>query len=284
MRLVINNPFLDPDRQGELYGNTARLARRSSALMRAKTAGRPVPETIVQLAQAHRAGSDRRPGLVADIGCGRGTSSRALAQQLKPQRLVGIDASPALVAAAQSRISHHPGTQVAFLQGDFHHLPLPDDSCELAVAAFCLYHSPDPGRAIAEIARSLTPGGLAVLVTKALDSYSEMDALIAAAGLDPRAQRHESLYATAHGGNLAELAQSALDVVAVEQEEHRFEFYGLDHAAEYLATNPKYDLAPGLYGNPGALAAALHEWHPDKPITTTSVITYVVARSVGGRT
>ncbi|UZJ34226.1 class I SAM-dependent methyltransferase [Streptomyces endophytica] len=252
--------------------------------MRAKTAGRPVPETIVQLAQAHRARSDRRIGLVADIGCGRGSSSQVLAQQLKPQRLVGIDASPALVAVARSRVSHRSGTQVAFLQGDFHHLPLPDDSCELAVAAFCLYHSPDPGRAIAEIARSLAPGGLAVLVTKALDSYSDMDTLIAASGLDPRAERHESLYATAHGGNLAELAQLALDVVAVEHEEHGFEFSGLDHAAEYLATNPKYDLAPGLYGNPGALAAALHEWHPDKPITATSDITYVVARSAGGRT
>ncbi|UQA96572.1 class I SAM-dependent methyltransferase [Streptomyces halobius] len=280
---MITNPFLDPDRQGELYGNATRLASRSSALMRAKTAGRFVPEVIVQLAQAHRAGADRRLGLVADIGCGRGTSSRVLAKQLKPQQLVGIDASPALLAAARSRAGHYPGTQVAFLQGDFHQLPLPDDSCELAVAAFCLYHSLDPGRAIVEIARSLAPGGLAVLVTKALDSYREMDALVAGP-LDPRAERHESLYATAHGGNLADMAQWAMDLVAVEREEHRFEFSGLDHAAEYLATNPKYDLAPGLYGNPGALAAALHEWHPDKPITTTSVITYLVARPHGGRT
>ncbi|WP_435244387.1 class I SAM-dependent methyltransferase [Streptomyces sioyaensis] len=281
---MITNPFLDPDRQGELYGHAARLASRSSALMRAKTAGRFVPDAIVQLAQAHRVGADRRLDLVADIGCGRGTSSRVLAKQLKPQRLVGIDASPALVAAARSRAGHHPGTQVDFHQGDFHHLPLPDESCELAVAAFCLYHSPEPGQAIAEIARCLVPGGLAVLVTKALDSYCDMDALVAAAGLDPRAERHESLYATAHGNNLADLTKPSMDVVAVEHEEHRFEFSGLDHVAEYLATNPKYDLAPGLYGNPGALAAALHEWHPDKPITTTSVITYVVARSEEGGT
>ncbi|MCZ0992304.1 class I SAM-dependent methyltransferase [Streptomyces noursei] len=279
---MITNPFLDPDRQGELYGHDARLASRSTALMRARTAGRPVPEAIVQLAQAHQAGAGRRLGLVADIGCGRGTSTRVLAEQLRPQRLLGIDASPALVAAARRRVGHHPGTQLAFLQGDFHHLPLPDASCELAVAAFCLYHSPEPGRAIAEIARSLVPGGIAVLVTKAIDSYKELDALVAA-GLDPRAERHESLYATAHGGNLADLTKPTMDVVAIEHEEHRFEFSDLDHAAEYLATNPKYDLAPGLYGNPGALAAALHEWHVDKPIATTSVITYVVARSERGQ-
>ncbi|MFE7318550.1 class I SAM-dependent methyltransferase [Streptomyces sp. NPDC057555] len=279
---MITNPFLDPDRQGELYGHDARLASRSTALMRARTAGRPVPEAIVQLARRHWARSDSRLGLVTDIGCGRGTSTRVLAEQLRPQRLLGIDASPALVAAARRRVGHHPGTQLAFIQGDFHHLPLPDASCELAVAAFCLYHSPAPGRAIAEIVRSLVPGGIAVLVTKALDSYKELDALVAA-GLDPRAERHESLYATAHGGNLADLTKPTMDVLAVEHEEHRFEFSGLDHVAEYLATNPKYDFAPGLYGNPGALAAALHEWHVDKPIATTSVITYVVARSERGQ-
>ncbi|GGX53664.1 class I SAM-dependent methyltransferase [Streptomyces noursei] len=279
---MITNPFLDPDRQGELYGHDARLASRSTALMRARTAGRPVPEAIVQLARRHRAGADSHLGLVADIGCGRGTSTRVLAEQLRPQRLLGIDASPALLAAARRRAGHHPETQLSFLQGDFHHLPLSDASCDLAVAAFCLYHSPEPGRAIAEIARSLVPGGIAVLVTKALDSYKELDALVAA-GLDPRAGRHESLYATAHGGNLADLTKPAMRVVAVEHEEHRFEFAGLDHVAEYLATNPKYDLAPGLYGNPGALAAALHEWHVDKPIAATSVITYVVARSERGQ-
>lgn len=277
------NPFLDPARQTELYGNTSRLVGRSNALMRAKTSGCPVPDTVVQLVKAHRPAGATRPGLVVDIGCGRGTSSRVLAEQLHPARLVGLDAAPALIAEARKRVGRVPGVQVGFLQGDFHRLSMPDTYCDVAVAAFCLYHSPRPQDVIAEIARVLVPDGLAVLVTKSLDSYSEMDALVAAAGLDPLAERHESLYAAAHSGNLADLSNPSLDVITTKHEEHHFIFDGHDHAAEYLASNPKYDLAPGLYGNPGALAATLHEFVPDRPIATSSVITYVVARPRGAR-
>lgn len=87
------NPFLDPDRQRELYGHASRLSGRTSALMRAKTAGRPVPETIVSLVQTRHARPGRL-GVVLDIGCGRGTSSLVIAEQLRPQRVVGLDAAP----------------------------------------------------------------------------------------------------------------------------------------------------------------------------------------------
>ncbi len=273
------NPFLDASRQADLYGHASRLASRTSALMRAKTAGRPVPETIAELATGHGRSPAGRLGTVADIGCGRGTSSRVLAERLRPLRLVGIDASAALLATARERVGEVSGVDVSFAEGDFHRLPLGSGTCDVAVAAFCLYHSPQPECVIEEISRALAPQGLAVLVTKSLDSYSEMDGLVASSGLDPYAGEHESLYASAHSGNLADLAKYCLDVVAVAHEEHVFHFGGHDHVAEYLATNPKYDLAPGLYGNPAALAASLHEFLPDQPVTTTSVITYVVTRS-----
>ncbi|MGC5410286.1 class I SAM-dependent methyltransferase, partial [Streptomyces sp. DT225] len=92
---------------------------------------------------------------------------------------------------------------------------LPDGSSEVGVAAFCLYHSPRPEDVVGQIARVLAPGGVAVLVTKGLDSYREMDQLVASAGLDPRAAQHESLYTVAHSGNLAVVAASSLDVIAV---------------------------------------------------------------------
>ncbi|WP_437079362.1 class I SAM-dependent methyltransferase [Streptomyces sp. enrichment culture] len=250
--------------------------------MRAKTSGRPVPDTIVRLVRAHHERADEL-GLVLDVGCGRGTSSLALAQQLRPQRVLGVDAAPALIEQALHRAQRLPDVPVSLLMGNFHQLPLPAQSFDVAVAAFCLYHSPQPQTVVAEMKRVLAPGGLAVLVTKGLDSYREMDQLVAAAGLDPRAEQHESLYISAHSGNLAHLAAVSLDVLAVEHEEHRFTFDGHDHVAEYLATSPKYDLAPGLYGNPGALAATLHEFLPDRPLTTKSLVTFVVAKSGGGR-
>ncbi|MEV4941455.1 class I SAM-dependent methyltransferase [Streptomyces zaomyceticus] len=276
------NPFLDPARQTELYGHAARLAGRSNALMRAKTAGRPVPETIVGLVRDHHERPDRL-GLVLDLGCGRGTSSLILAEDLRPRRVVGLDAAPALLEQARRRARRLPGLLVTFHQGDFHRLPVSAGSCDVVVAAFCLYHSPSPQAVVAEIGRALAPGGLAVLVTKGLDSYQEMDQLAAAAGLDPRAEQHESLYVSAHSGNLADLAALPLDVLAVEHEEHSFTFDGHNHVAEYLSTNPKYDLAPGLYGNSDALAAVLHASLPDRPLTTKSLVTFVVAQSRGGR-
>ncbi|MFC8291127.1 class I SAM-dependent methyltransferase [Streptomyces sp. NPDC057242] len=276
------NPFLDPKRQAELYGHPARLTDRSNALMRAKSAGRPVPETIVGLVRTHHERPDRL-GLILDLGCGRGTSSLTLAKELRPRRVVGLDAAPALVDQARWRAQQLPDFPASFLRGDFHRLPVSAGSCDVVVAAFCLYHSPRPQAVVTEIGRALAPDGLAVLVTKGLDSYQEMDQLVAAAGLDPRAEQHESLYISAHSGSLADLATASLDVLAVEHEEHSFTFAGHDHVAEYLATNPKYDLAPGLYGNPSALAAALHQSLPDGPLTTTSLVTFVVARSQGGR-
>ncbi|MCX5604877.1 class I SAM-dependent methyltransferase [Streptomyces phaeochromogenes] len=277
-----DNPFLDPARQADLYGDPSRLAGRSSALMRAKTAGRPVPDVMVQLVKVHHRHAQNL-GLVVDIGCGRGTSSQVLSERLRPVRLVGLDAAPALVAQARRRVGRIPDVGVSFLQGDFHQLPVASAACDLAVAAFCLYHSPRPENVIAEIARVLAPEGLAVLITKSRDSYRELDTLVATSGLDARAAHHESLYVSAHSRNLADLVKLSLDVITTEHEEHSFTFDGHDHIAEYLATNPKYDLSPGLYGKPAALAATLHEFLPDRPIATNSTITYVVAGPRGGR-
>ncbi|MGW9205689.1 class I SAM-dependent methyltransferase [Embleya sp. NPDC055664] len=276
------NPFLDPNLRHLLYGNSARLAGRTQALLRAKTSGRPVAPTIADLIKAHRPTRAARAGTIVDIGCGRGTSSRALAERLAPRRLICVDAAPALLNEARRRVGAWPHTQVDFVQADFHRLPLSDGRCAAAVAAFCLYHSPHPEQVIAQIARVLADKAVAVLVTKSRDSYRELDWLLARTGLDPTAEQHGSLYASAHSTNLADLARFHLDVVAVEHEKHRFTFANLDHAAEYLATNPKYHLADGLYGSPQALAAALRARHPDRPVATSSCVTYVVARPLGG--
>ncbi|MFJ9085885.1 class I SAM-dependent methyltransferase [Streptomyces sp. NPDC102384] len=271
------NPFLDPARQKELYGDATRLAGRSNALMRAKTSGWDVPETVAGLLKSHHTRSDELD-LVLDIGCGRGTSTLVLGECLRARRVVGLDASASLLAQARERIQDPADSRVEFMKGDFHALPLDVGCWDAAVAAFCLYHSPRPQDVVAQIARVLTPDGLAVFVTKGLDSYREMDQLVVEAGLDIHATQRESLYIAAHSGNLAELAATSLDVIAIQEEEHTFTFDGHDHVAQYLATNPKYEFGPGLYGNPEAIAATLHEFLPDRPLSTRSLITFVVTR------
>lgn len=270
-----HRPFLDPTLvHGPLYASADRLAQRSGALRRAKIAGRSVGELAAQLVAATLPG--RGDQLVVDIGCGRGRTTRVLAERLAPAQVVAVDRSPALLAAARARLRKHPG-RVRFVCADFHQLPLGEASCQAVVAAFCLYHAPRPAAVLTELARCLVPGGVAVLVTKSADSYTTLDELVARSGLDPDATTRPSLYAAAHSANLPALAATAFEVSRVLHEEHHFRFADLAHVAEYLATSPKYVVPAPLRGNHLALAAALRARLPDRPVPATSTVTYVVA-------
>jgi ubiquinone/menaquinone biosynthesis C-methylase UbiE len=260
------NPFLDSS--SNLYATPDRLAQRTGALHRAKIAGRNVADVIAELAPP-------QASLVADVGCGRGTTTAVLAQHLRPPALVALDASPALLAEARRRV-REPG--VRFVAGDFHSMPLADGTCDLIVAAFCLYHSPAPRMVIAEFARCLTPGGTAILVTKSADSYRELDTLVAASGLDLQATERSSLYATANGTNLPDLAGESLHIRSVIRDLHEFRFTGHDHVAAYLATSPKYALPEGIANHADAIADELRARLPDRPLITSSTVTYVIAR------
>ncbi len=163
--------------------------------------------------------------MVCDIGCGRGTTTLQLARRVGPARLIALDQSRALLDTVQDRLGH-AGHAVETVRADFHHLPLAEASIDIAVAAFCLYHSPHPGHVVIEIARCLAPRARAVLVTKSADSYHEIDQLIAEAGLDPQADTRPSLYASFHSGTIAEITVTALRVEQVVHQRHVFRFDG----------------------------------------------------------
>lgn len=265
------NPFTDQaEIRGSLYAAPERLASRTSALHRARVSGRHAADVIVGLASGAPA-----PAVIADIGCGRGTTTLTLAQTFPRARIAAIDLSAALLAVTRSRL---PGSSRAgAVLADFHRLPLPDGSCGLIVAAFCLYHSPAPASVIAEIARCLASNGTAVIAVKSADSYRELDRLMAASGIDPAAERRPSLYQAAHSGNITGIAETGLAVRQVIHETHKFTFPTLADAAEYLVTSPKYKLPQDLAGSPSALAAALRDRLPGKPVSASSVVTYLVA-------
>lgn len=268
-------PFSDPSLvHGALYATADRLARRTDALHRAKSSGRHSAHVIADLA---RDALGHRPlATMVDVGAGRGTTSRVASEALCPAALVLVDASAALLAAARDRLGATPA-QAGYVRADFHALPLRDGSCQLAVAAFCLYHAPRPDMVIGEVARCLAPGGIAILATKSLNSYRELDQLLETSGLDPWATNRPSLYATAHSGNLAQLAAPSLAVRRVLHENHRFRFEEFGHLAEYLATSPKYHLPHQISGEPAALAAALRRTLPEQPVSATSTVTYLLA-------
>ena len=88
-----------------------------------------------------------------DVGCGEGRVGRWLAGP--GHRLSGIDSSPTLAAAAIEA-----GGYEEVICGDALALPWPADTFDLAIAFMSLQDMPDPGGAIAEIARVLEPGGI----------------------------------------------------------------------------------------------------------------------------
>jgi len=271
------SPFTDPAQvRGPLYATATRIASRTSALHRARVAGRHAAEVILELA----AEADPEPAVIADIGCGRGTTTLALAKRFPAARIAAVDLSASLLTVTRDRLSGSPAS--AAVRADFHRIPLADESCSLMVAAFCLYHSATPASAVAEIARCLTRDGTAIIAVKSADSYRELDRLMAASGLDPAGESRPSLYQAAHSGNITALATTMLNVRQVIHETHRFTFPTLTDAAEYLATSPKYDLPPARAGSPDTLAAALRERLPDGPVQVTSIVTYLVAGPKAG--
>jgi SAM-dependent methyltransferase len=111
-----------------------------------RTAGNSAPHLIPLL----------RPGLdLLDVGCGPGTITADLAARVAPGRVVGMDRSPDVIAAAAS---DHPG--VDFVVGDVYGLDAGDDSFDVVHAHQVLQHLSDPVAALREMRRVCRPDGV----------------------------------------------------------------------------------------------------------------------------
>jgi len=100
---------------------------------------------------------DRLPlGDALDAACGTGRHAAHLAE--RGHRVVGVDASPEMLAIAERKV---PGA--TFHRAELTSIPLPDRSVDLAVCALALCHLPDLAPVFAEFARVLRPGGHLVI-------------------------------------------------------------------------------------------------------------------------
>jgi ubiquinone/menaquinone biosynthesis C-methylase UbiE len=265
------NAFDGKTQVADLYRDTSRIQQRTSALHAAKISSSDVPDTIRSILERHAP----KKSSVLDVGCGRGTTTVSLASELPNARVVAVDSSIALLGEVERRARSY-GRRVQTVCGDFHALPFRQRSFDVALAAFCLYHSETPGAAVAEIARCVRRGGRIILITKSLDSYQELDELVAAADLDRAAVDRTSLYTTFHSENFENATSDGLDIERVIHEEHKFRFADLSHVARYLATSPKYAFEDGFKGSIETILAALRAHVPDHPIETNSIVTYVI--------
>ncbi|MFI6008431.1 class I SAM-dependent methyltransferase [Streptomyces sp. NPDC051243] len=105
------------------------------------------------------------PGLVVDLGCGRGTSARLFRRHVPGVRWVGVDIRDSPEAGQRTPggdpVVHYDGV----------HLPLGSDSLPLIYSHQVFEHVARPRELLAEIARVLEPGGRFIGSTSQFEPY-----------------------------------------------------------------------------------------------------------------
>lgn len=96
-------------------------------------------------------------GKVLEIGCGQGTGARIIYELFSPQRYVGIDLDPRMIARARRVLDALP--DATFVEGDVTSLEFPDSTFDLVMDFGIIHHVPNWRDALAEVHRALRPGG-----------------------------------------------------------------------------------------------------------------------------
>jgi ArsR family transcriptional regulator len=97
---------------------------------------------------------------VGDLGCGTGQAAAALAPFVA--RVIGVDASAAMLQAAKKRLSGFDNVDLR--RGELESLPIDDRKLDVATLMLVLHHVPGPETALAEVWRVLKPNGRLLIV------------------------------------------------------------------------------------------------------------------------
>lgn len=183
---------------------------------------------------------------VLEIGCGPGWFWDAAADLL-PARLdlTLTDLSPGMVEDACERAAAAgPDWTVRGQALDAGRLPFADASFDVVMALHMLYHVPDPARAIAEMARVLRPGGVALVTTNGrghLRELTQIEAVVWPASPHPEVA---DLFGLENGGAMLSAAFGEVELRR--------------HADDLDCTDP-IDVAAYLRSSPPGIDATADE-------------------------
>lgn len=112
------------------------------------------------------------PRQVLDLGCAAGSGSRHLARRFRNSRVIGLDASFAMLQQAKKKRALF--SRPSLLQGDACRMPLQDGSIDLVFANMLLPWIDDRPACLSEIARVLRKDGVFAFATFGPDSLAEI--------------------------------------------------------------------------------------------------------------
>jgi demethylmenaquinone methyltransferase/2-methoxy-6-polyprenyl-1,4-benzoquinol methylase len=96
-----------------------------------------------------------------DLACGTGDVAFLLAGRYPGGDVTGLDLSAPMLAVARER---NRFANVRFERGDLCDLPYPDGSADIVTGSYALRNAPDLRKALTEVQRVLSPGGVAAFL------------------------------------------------------------------------------------------------------------------------
>jgi ubiquinone/menaquinone biosynthesis C-methylase UbiE len=103
---------------------------------------------------------------VLDVCCGTGASALPAAEGAGPTgRVVGVDLAERLLVRARAKARERGLDNVRFVEGDMNHLQVAHGSMDVVICALGLYFAQDQPAALAELWRTLRPGGTLAVTT-----------------------------------------------------------------------------------------------------------------------
>jgi len=149
-----------PEHVAEQYGSTDRLGVRRSVWGAGPSGVLPQAVLVDEVTAA-------APTRVLEVGCGTGALAKAVVEALPEVDYLATDQSAAMVEAA-ARLG------VDAVRAEAGDLPFDDDSFDVVIAAWMLYHVPDLDEALSEIRRVLRPGGTLLAATNSDEHMADL--------------------------------------------------------------------------------------------------------------